>query len=118
MSKQFRIILTSDSKLPQYLQLQRFRSIILKMKTSMFVVILAAFSTTYVQATPLEDNSILERAADNLPGLNAVQTKHANQIIGEAKKANVGKQGCEAAITTGLTEVLLPCPLITTIRNI
>ncbi|KAN0117883.1 hypothetical protein V8E51_003860 [Hyaloscypha variabilis] len=60
------------------------------MKTSMFVVILAAFSTTYVQATPLEDNSILERAADNLPGLNAVQTKHANQIIGEAKKANSG----------------------------
>ncbi|PMD48057.1 hypothetical protein L207DRAFT_392572, partial [Hyaloscypha variabilis F] len=40
----------------------------------------------------------------NLPGLNAVQTKHANQIVGEAKKANVGKQGCEAAITTGLTE--------------
>ncbi len=83
----------------------------------MFVVVLAAFTTTYVQATPLEDNSIIEPTADNLPGLNAVQTKHANQIIGDAKKENLGKQGCEAAITTGLTEVLLLRPQIRTIRT-
>nr|8B2E_A Chain A, Muramidase [Kionochaeta sp.] len=39
-----------------------------------------------------------------LPGLDALQTRNALAIIAEAKKENVGPHGCQAAITTGLTE--------------
>ena len=41
----------------------------------------------------------------NLPGLNAVQSKHARAIIGEAKKEGLGRQGCEAGIATAMVEV-------------
>ncbi|OAQ64339.1 NLP/P60 protein [Pochonia chlamydosporia 170] len=40
----------------------------------------------------------------NLPTLNALQTKHARAIIAQTKKQGLGRQGCEAAIATGLTE--------------
>lgn len=41
----------------------------------------------------------------NLPTLNGVQSRNANGIIAEVKRRNLGRQGCLAAITTGLTEV-------------
>jgi hypothetical protein len=41
----------------------------------------------------------------NLPGLDATQSSHARAIIAEAKKENLGRQGCLAGIATGLTEV-------------
>ncbi|KAK3896787.1 hypothetical protein C8A05DRAFT_39664 [Staphylotrichum tortipilum] len=40
----------------------------------------------------------------NLPGLNAVQSKHARAIIGEAKKEGLGRHGCEAGIATAIVE--------------
>ncbi|EAW15359.1 uncharacterized protein ACLA_060270 [Aspergillus clavatus NRRL 1] len=40
----------------------------------------------------------------NLPGLTATQSSHARDIIGEAKKENLGRQGCLAGIATGLVE--------------
>nr|WJZ50374.1 GH184 muramidase [Trichocladium asperum] len=39
-----------------------------------------------------------------LPGLNAVQSKHAKAIVGQAKKDGVGRHGCEAGIATALVE--------------
>jgi hypothetical protein len=41
----------------------------------------------------------------NLPGLTATQSKHAKAIIGEAKKEDLGRQGCLAGIATALVEV-------------
>jgi hypothetical protein len=41
----------------------------------------------------------------NLPGLNAVQSKHARAIIGQAKKEGLGRHGCEAGIATAIVEV-------------
>jgi len=41
----------------------------------------------------------------NLPGLSVTQSKHARAIIGEAKKENLGLQGCKAGIATALVEV-------------
>lgn len=75
------------------------------MKTCGILAVLAAFSTS-VLAAPVDNVEavdIVERA--NLPGLNAVQSVHARSIIAEVKKTGVGMHGCEAAITTGLTEV-------------
>jgi hypothetical protein len=43
----------------------------------------------------------------NLPTLNSLQTAHARAIIAQTKKQGLGRQGCEAAIATGLTEVRL-----------
>ncbi|KAJ5518728.1 hypothetical protein N7453_001150 [Penicillium expansum] len=40
----------------------------------------------------------------NLPGLTSTQSKHAKAIIAEAKKENLGRQGCLAGIATGLVE--------------
>ncbi|KAK9319794.1 hypothetical protein V1517DRAFT_28082 [Lipomyces orientalis] len=40
----------------------------------------------------------------NLPGLDATQSSHARAIIAEAKRENLGHQGCLAAITTAITE--------------
>ncbi|KAK9353580.1 hypothetical protein V1523DRAFT_425925 [Lipomyces doorenjongii] len=40
----------------------------------------------------------------NLPGLDATQSSHARAIIAEAKRENVGRQGCLAAIATAITE--------------
>ncbi|KAE9377382.1 hypothetical protein N431DRAFT_453730 [Stipitochalara longipes BDJ] len=74
------------------------------MKTSTLFAVLAVFSNTSVLAIPFEDNIIIEREAANFPGLDALQTTRANQIIGEVKKEGLGQQGCKAAITTGLTE--------------
>jgi hypothetical protein len=42
----------------------------------------------------------------NLPGLDATQSKHAQAIIGEAKKEDLGHQGCLAGIATALVEVI------------
>ena len=47
----------------------------------------------------------------NLPTLNSVQSANANGIIGEVKRRGLGRQGCLAAITTGLTEVCLQPPV-------
>lgn len=47
-------------------------------------------------------------ARANLPGLNAVQSRYARAIIAEASNDGVGRQGCQAAIATGLVEVILP----------
>ena len=96
------------------------------MKTSVFFVLLAAFSTSFVIAAPADINTqdldiqdfnateefrlesdqdaALEKRA-NLPGLNAVQTRNAREIIGEVKKEKLGVHGCQTAITTALTEV-------------
>lgn len=41
----------------------------------------------------------------NLPGLNAIQSKYAQAIIGRAKSDGVGAHGCQAAIATALVEV-------------
>ncbi|CAI7627546.1 hypothetical protein PCG10_002717 [Penicillium crustosum] len=43
-------------------------------------------------------------SSGNLPGLTSTQSKHAKAIIGEAKKENLGRQGCLAGIATGLVE--------------
>ncbi|GJN74815.1 hypothetical protein PLICBS_008908 [Purpureocillium lilacinum] len=40
----------------------------------------------------------------NLPTLNAVQSKNARAIIAQTKKQGLGRQGCMAALATGLTE--------------
>lgn len=48
-----------------------------------------------------DDNS----SSGNLPGLTSTQSKHAKDIIGEAKKEDLGRQGCLAGIATGLVEV-------------
>ncbi|KAK4150820.1 hypothetical protein C8A00DRAFT_36545 [Chaetomidium leptoderma] len=40
----------------------------------------------------------------NLPGLNAVQSKHAQAIIGQAKTDGVGAHGCQAVIATAMVE--------------
>jgi uncharacterized protein YraI len=45
----------------------------------------------------------------NLPGLTATQSAHARAIIAQVKKEGLGRQGCEAGIATGLTEVRLVC---------
>lgn len=44
-------------------------------------------------------------ARDNLPGLNALQSKYARAIIGQAKKDKVGAHGCQAGIATAMVEV-------------
>ncbi|KAL2151472.1 hypothetical protein VTH82DRAFT_6570 [Thermothelomyces myriococcoides] len=41
---------------------------------------------------------------DNLPGLDAVQTRNARAIIGEASNEGVGRQGCLAVVATALVE--------------
>ncbi|KAK9482850.1 hypothetical protein V1527DRAFT_515482 [Lipomyces starkeyi] len=40
----------------------------------------------------------------HLPGLDSTQSSHARAIIAEAKRENLGHQGCLAAITTAITE--------------
>jgi hypothetical protein len=45
----------------------------------------------------------------NLPGLNAVQSKHARAIIGEAKNEGLGRQGCLVGIATAIVEVRFLC---------
>ncbi|KAH8692832.1 hypothetical protein BGW36DRAFT_436578 [Talaromyces proteolyticus] len=40
----------------------------------------------------------------NLPGLDDTQSSHAQAIIAEAEKENLGHQGCLAGIATALTE--------------
>lgn len=62
-----------------------------------------ALGASSVLAAPAEEVNHLE--ARNLPGLNALQTKYANAIIGQAKKDGVGAHGCQAAIATALVEV-------------
>lgn len=52
-----------------------------------------------------EDVGLKERAVKNLPGLNAVQSSHARAIIAVVKSRKLGKQGCYAAMATGLVEV-------------
>lgn len=44
-------------------------------------------------------------AGDNLPGLGSTQTLYARAIIAQNAAENLGRQGCLAAITTGMTEV-------------
>lgn len=44
-------------------------------------------------------------SSGNLPGLTSTQSKHATAIIGEAKREDLGRQGCLAGIATGLVEV-------------
>ena len=44
-------------------------------------------------------------SSGNLPGLTSTQSKHAKAIIGEAKKEDLGRQGCLAGIATALVEV-------------
>lgn len=46
----------------------------------------------------------------NLPGLSKTQTKHAKNIIAQAKKEKLGRQGCTAGIATALVEVLFRRP--------
>ena len=46
-----------------------------------------------------------DSSSGNLPGLTSTQSKHAKDIIGEAKKEGLGRQGCLAGIATGLVEV-------------
>lgn len=41
----------------------------------------------------------------NLPGLSSTQSKHAKAIIAEAKKEDLGRQGCTAGIATAIVEV-------------
>ncbi|EFY91439.1 hypothetical protein MAC_02602 [Metarhizium acridum CQMa 102] len=43
-------------------------------------------------------------ARDNLPGLDALQSKYARGIIAQAKTDMVGAHGCQAGIATALTE--------------
>ncbi|OQD65838.1 hypothetical protein PENPOL_c005G08771 [Penicillium polonicum] len=43
-------------------------------------------------------------SSGNLPGLTSTQSKHATAIIGEAKREDLGRQGCLAGIATGLVE--------------
>ncbi|KAJ5317365.1 hypothetical protein PENANT_c034G03376 [Penicillium antarcticum] len=43
-------------------------------------------------------------SSGNLPGLTSTQSKHAKAIIGEAKKEDLGRQGCLAGIATALVE--------------
>ncbi|KAJ5199468.1 hypothetical protein N7491_011327 [Penicillium cf. griseofulvum] len=43
-------------------------------------------------------------SGEKLPGLTSTQSKHAKDIIGEAKKEGLGRQGCLAGIATGLVE--------------
>ncbi|KAJ5370183.1 uncharacterized protein N7496_006275 [Penicillium cataractarum] len=40
----------------------------------------------------------------NLPGLTATQSKHAKEIIAEAKREDLGLHGCSAGIATALVE--------------
>lgn len=40
-----------------------------------------------------------------LPGLSATQSKHARDIIAEAKREGLGLHGCTAGIATALVEV-------------
>jgi hypothetical protein len=56
------------------------------------------------------DNSGGNDSGGNLPGLSDTQSKHARAIIGEAKKENLGRQGCKAGIATALVEVQLHHP--------
>lgn len=73
-----------------------------KMKT---FFILAAFTAfTSIIAAPVAEPAELDTRA-NLPGLNAVQSANARAIIAEVKKENLGTHGCQAGITTALTEV-------------
>jgi uncharacterized protein YraI len=46
-----------------------------------------------------------DSSSGNLPGLTSTQSKHAKDIIGEAKEEGLGRQGCLAGIATGLVEV-------------
>lgn len=64
-----------------------------------------ALGAAAVSSLPTESAALEVRA--NLPGLNAVQTKHANAIIAQAKKDGVGAHGCQAGIATALVEVQL-----------
>lgn len=97
------------------------------MKTSFILAIFAAISTGLVAGAPapvpeevadlsadfsgdtaadipdVDEHGVEKRA--NLPGLNAVQTKYAKEIIAQAKHDNVGQHGCQAGIATALVEV-------------
>ncbi|KJZ77149.1 hypothetical protein HIM_03470 [Hirsutella minnesotensis 3608] len=64
------------------------------------IAALAASSTTL--AIPAVEFERAELA--DLPGLNPTQEAHARAIIGANNQGNYGRQGCLAAITTGLTE--------------
>ncbi|OAQ63650.1 NLP/P60 protein [Pochonia chlamydosporia 170] len=72
------------------------------MKTSGILAALAALGATSVLATPVDGMVVIKR--DNLPGLNDVQSANARAVIDENNKEKLGKQGCIAALTTGLTE--------------
>lgn len=64
-----------------------------------------ALGVSAAVAAPAVEVNIDRR--DNLPGLNALQTKYASAIIAKAKAEGVGAQGCQAAIATSLVEVRL-----------
>ncbi|KAJ5405808.1 hypothetical protein N7465_007092 [Penicillium sp. CMV-2018d] len=59
-------------------------------------------SSSYV--TKKCDGSSGGGSSGNLPGLTSTQSKHATAIIGEAKREDLGRQGCLAGIATGLVE--------------
>lgn len=44
-------------------------------------------------------------SSGNLPGLTSTQTRHAKDIIAEAKSEDLGRQGCLAGIATAIVEV-------------
>lgn len=72
----------------------------MKFSAALLTSALALTTTAAPAAAP--DSSLDARA--NLPGLNKAQSAHATAIIAETKKEGLGRQGCLAAITTGLVE--------------
>jgi hypothetical protein len=72
-------------------------------------------------AEPVAEPALLE-ARGNLPGLNAVQSRNAREIIAEVKKEKLGLQGCKAGIATAIVEVssllsLVQCSLRLSLRS-
>lgn len=81
----------------------------MKVSTVLFYMALGATSARALPTEAVDVQGGLE-ARDNLPGLNALQSKYARGIIAQAKKDGVGAHGCQAGIATALTEVRpLPC---------
>ncbi|EFZ01806.1 hypothetical protein X797_004422 [Metarhizium robertsii] len=75
----------------------------MKVSTVLFYMALGATSARAMPTEAVDVQGGLE-ARDNLPGLNALQSKYARGIIAQAKKDGVGAHGCQAGIATALTE--------------
>lgn len=65
----------------------------------------SSYVTTKCDDNGGDDDDEGGSSGGNLPGLTSTQSKHAKEIIAEAKSENLGHRGCTAGIATAIVEV-------------